>query len=131
MVSTAERGIERESFLEPALNEALLAYADFEVLKQYPFERLRPARVVYESTHLSNIDNNLAAAFMMRLGYANILGGLGKVGLVVWHHLNSTETYNASFLDANGNALPLVKYGHPNSRQRKRIPNRKAAETDK
>jgi hypothetical protein len=106
-------------------------YADFEVLKQYPFERLRPARVVYESIHLSNIDNNLAAALMMRLGYANILGGLGKVGLTVWHHLNSSETYNASFLDANGNFLPLVKRGRPSSRQRERIPNRKTPESGK
>ena len=69
---------------------------DFEVLKQYPFDRLMPARVVFESMHLSNIDCNAAASFMMRLGYANILGGLGKVGMTIWHHPNSTERYNAT-----------------------------------
>lgn len=85
--------------------------ADYEVLKQFPFDRLRPARVVYESLHLSNADNNAAAAFMMRLGYGNILGGLGKVGLSVWHHLNSTESYNESFFDANGVPLPIPRRG--------------------
>lgn len=66
---------------------------DFEVLKQFPFERLRPARVVFETAHLSSMDNNAAASFMMRHGYANVLGGLGKVMMSIWHDPNSTEVW--------------------------------------
>ena len=71
---------------------------DLEVLKQFPFERLQPARVVFETLNLSDADNNAAVAFMMRLGYANVVGGLGKVGMSIWHHPNSTESYNSSLV---------------------------------
>ena len=72
--------------------------ADYQVLKQFPFHRVKPARVVFETMHLSNVDNNAVAAMMMRHGYTNILGGLGKVGMSIWHDAMSKEVYNTSRL---------------------------------
>ena len=91
------------------------------MLKQFPFDRVKPARVVIETIHLSNVDNNAAAAFMMRQGYANILGGLGKVGMSVWHHPGSSETYNASWIGPDGRPLGLIRLNRTRGRRPDRV----------
>lgn len=68
------------------------ALADYQVLKQFPFHAARTSRVMYETTHMTTEEVIAAAELMQSFGYANLLGGLGKVPYVVWHHL----THNLS-----------------------------------
>lgn len=79
-----------------------------------------------ETIHLNNVDNNAAAAFMMRQGYANILGGLGKVGMSVWHHPGSSETYNASWIGPDGRPMGFIRKG-----KRGQVPDRVEAALNK
>lgn len=64
---------------------------DLEVLRSFPFERTRTARVIYESVHLSEEGRREAARLLLRSGFANVYGGLARDPMVVWHHLNSSE----------------------------------------
>lgn len=64
---------------------------DYHVLQQYPFAKVPTLRVVYESTHLITSQVIAAAEMMRSLGYANVMGGLGKVPTVVWQHMRMTH----------------------------------------
>ena len=69
---------------------------DYQVLRQYPFDRVPTWRVVFETMHLQPSAINAAAALLMRHGFVNILGGLGKVSMSVWHHAASREVWKVA-----------------------------------
>ena len=64
---------------------------DAEVLKQYPFDRIPTWRVVYETSHLSTDSIRSSAKLMMSHGFVNLLGGLAKLPMTMWHHRESAE----------------------------------------
>lgn len=67
---------------------------DYEVLRQYPFDRIHTARVVFESMHLYPASKiNEAASLLMRHGFVNIMGGLGRVPFSMWHNMHSRENW--------------------------------------
>ena len=69
---------------------------DDEVLRQYPFDKVKTWRVAFETTHLNAQGINKAASLMMRHGFANVVGGLAAVPMSIWHHVDSQEVWNAS-----------------------------------
>eukprot|EP00966_Prymnesium_polylepis_P182917 4238432-Prymnesium_polylepis.1 len=69
------------------VRDPCLLRAQYNVLRQFPFDRIKAVRVMYESTHMSTRHIIAAAELMQAHGFANILGGLGKTPYVVWHHM--------------------------------------------
>ena len=67
--------------------------ADADVLEQYPFAELPPARVQFEPMHLTNAAWDRSVSLLRRLGYENVAGPWQTAFASTWHHLNSTEVY--------------------------------------
>ena len=83
---------------EVALLEIDTEGFDYDVLKQYPFDQVRTHRVIYEASHL-HVSSVIAAAELLRShGFANVLGGLGKVQVAMWQHMTYTPSSSAEFV---------------------------------
>ena len=82
---------------------------DAEVLKQYPFDRIPTWRVVYETSHLSSDSIRSSAKLMMSHGFVNLLGGLAKLPMTMWHHRESAEVYNGSMWEGSRRGRGKVK----------------------
>jgi len=63
---------------------------DDAVLFQFPFEAVRPARVIFEAQHLQPRRFYRLARYLRAWGY-EMLGGTPKDYISTWHHANSTE----------------------------------------
>jgi len=63
---------------------------DDAVLLQFPFEAVRPARVLFEANHLGLRRFYRLARYLRTWGY-EMLGGTPKDYISTWHHANSTE----------------------------------------
>ena len=66
---------------------------DADVLAQYPFGSLPPARVAFEPMHLSNEQWDSSVARLRSLGYENVAGPWQRAFSSVWHRVNSTEAF--------------------------------------
>ena len=63
---------------------------DDAVLLQFPFEAIRPARILFEANHLGSRRFYRLARYLRTWGY-EMLGGTPKDYISTWHHANSTE----------------------------------------
>ena len=63
---------------------------DDAVLYQFPFEAIRPARVLFEAHHLRPRRFYRLARYLRMWGY-EMLGGTPTDYISTWHHVNSTE----------------------------------------
>ena len=63
---------------------------DDSVLFQFPFEGIRPARILFEANHLGLRRFYTLARYLRTWGY-EMLGGTPKDYISTWHHVNSTE----------------------------------------
>ena len=63
---------------------------DDTVLHQFPFETVRPARVLFEANHLGAWRFYRLARHLRAWGY-EMLGGTPQDYISTWHHVNSTE----------------------------------------
>lgn len=63
---------------------------DDAVLFQYPFEAIRPARVLFEANHLGLHRFYRLARYLRAWGY-EMLRGTPKDYISTWHHVNSSE----------------------------------------
>ena len=63
---------------------------DDAVLHQFPFEAIRPARILFEAHHLGSRRFFKLARYLRTWGY-EMLGGTPKDYISTWHHVNSTE----------------------------------------
>jgi len=68
---------------------------DDAVLFQFPFEAVRPARVVFEAQHLQLRRFYRLARYLRAWGY-EMLGGTPRDYISTWHHANSTEVLTGS-----------------------------------
>lgn len=57
---------------------------DFEILKMFPFDRLKPAIIHFEHNHLSSIDKAACLSYLAELGYS-----LGRVAVDTIAYLNA------------------------------------------
>ena len=63
---------------------------DDAVLLQFPFEAVRPARILFEAHHLGSRRFYRLARYLRTWGY-EMLGGTPTDYISTWHHVNSTE----------------------------------------
>ena len=63
---------------------------DDAVLFQFPFEAVRPARVIFEAQHLQPRRFYRLARYLRTWGY-EMLGGTLTDYISTWHHANSSE----------------------------------------
>jgi hypothetical protein len=70
---------------------------DAEVLFQYPWDRLPPARVAFEAMHLSNELWDRTVTLLKSHGYENVMGARQTAWQSVWHRVNSTEVLRSEF----------------------------------
>ena len=63
---------------------------DDAVLHQFPFEAIRPARILFEAHHLGSRRFYRLARYLRTWGY-EMLGGTLRDYTSTWHHVNSTE----------------------------------------
>ena len=63
---------------------------DDAVLHQFPFEAVRPSRILFEAHHLGLRRFYRLARYLRTWGY-EMLGGTPKEYISTWHHANSTE----------------------------------------
>jgi hypothetical protein len=68
---------------------------DDAVLFQFPFEAVRPARVIFEAQHLQPRRFYRLARYLRAWGY-EMLGGTLRDYISTWHHANSTEVLAGS-----------------------------------
>ena len=60
------------------------------MLHQFPFEAVRPSRILFEAHHLGLRRFYRLARYLRTWGY-EMLGGTPKEYISTWHHANSTE----------------------------------------
>jgi len=63
---------------------------DESVLLQFPFEAVRPARILFEANHMRPHRFYRLARYLRTWGY-EMLGGTPRDYISTWHHVNSTE----------------------------------------
>ena len=63
---------------------------DDTVLHQFPFEAIRPARILFEAHHMTTRRFYRLARYLRTWGY-EMLGGTPRDYISTWHHVNSTE----------------------------------------
>ena len=63
---------------------------DDAVILQFPFETVRPARILFEANHLASRRFYRLARYLRQWGY-EMLDGTPKDYICTWHHVNSTE----------------------------------------
>ena len=63
---------------------------DDAVILQFPFETVRPARILFEANHLAPRRFYRLARYLREWGY-EMLGGTPRDYISTWHHVNSTE----------------------------------------
>lgn len=68
---------------------------DDAVLHQFPFEAIRPARILFEANHMRTHRFYRLARYLRTWGY-EMLGGTPSDYISTWHHANSTESLTAS-----------------------------------
>ncbi len=68
---------------------------DDAVLHQFPFEAVRPARILFEASHLGFRRFFRLARYLRTWGY-EMLGGSPSDYISTWHHANSTEVLSSS-----------------------------------
>ena len=68
---------------------------DDAVLRQFPFDTIRPARILFEAYHLGQARFQRLAEYLRSWGY-EMLGGSVQDYISTWHHINSTEVLAAT-----------------------------------
>ena len=68
---------------------------DDAVLMQFPFEAIRPARILFEAHHMGMRRFYRLARYLRTWGY-EMLGGTPTDYISTWHHVNSTEVLSRS-----------------------------------
>jgi hypothetical protein len=68
---------------------------DDAVLHQFPFEAIRPARILFEANHLPPRRFYKLARYLRTWGY-EMLGGTPRDYISTWHHVNSSEVLAGS-----------------------------------
>lgn len=63
---------------------------DDAVLEQFPFDHMKPARVIFEAFHLGLRRFYKIARYLRAYGY-EMLDGSPTAYITTWHHVNSTE----------------------------------------
>jgi hypothetical protein len=64
---------------------------DYEVISQYPFDKLPTWRVIFEATHMTGQTFNATASLLRSHGFVCVLGKHKGAAMSVWHNFHSKE----------------------------------------